>query len=65
MCKYCECKVDPFMGCRGAIIVDTQYVDCRITKSDNNEYSIYACGDYDGWSEPISYCPFCGRNLKE
>ena len=68
MCKYCECKVDETSidkDCRGADIVEIEYLECYIKKMDNGEYTIYAAGDFDGWSEAISFCPFCGRKLKE
>ena len=69
MCKYCECKEIPHfpsMGCKGAEIVPgTKYVGCQIDYcKDTKEYTLYVAGVYEGWSEPISCCPFCGRKLK-
>lgn len=69
MCKYCECKIKPefpSIGCKGAQIVPcAKYIDCRIEYfKSSGEYAIYVAGDYENWSEPISFCPFCGRKLK-
>ena len=69
MCKYCECKESkmyPSLGCRGEEIVDARYTSCLIEyDKDLGTYTIYAAGDDEGWSDPISFCPFCGRKLKE
>ena len=69
MCKYCECKkskISPFLSCRGEEIVDTRYTACHIEyDEDIGTYTIYAAGDDEGWSEPISFCPFCGRKLND
>ena len=70
MCKYCECKIDeakPWRGCKGAEIVpEGKYIGCQIEYSESSgEYSIYVAGDVEDWSEPISFCPFCGRKLKD
>lgn len=70
MCKYCDCKENPHLpslGCRGAEIVPgAKYIGCQIEYSKSSgEYSIYVAGDNEDWSEPISFCPFCGRKLKE
>lgn len=70
MCKYCDCKIDQraeLLGCRGMgeQMVDTHYTACNIQRMSDGSYCIYAAGDDEGWTEPISYCPFCGRKLKE
>ena len=69
MCKYCECKESkmfPSLGCRGEEMVGARYTSCHIEYSKTTgEYTIYAAGDAEGWSDPISFCPFCGRDLKK
>lgn len=35
-----------------------------IVQKDDNKFYIYVCGEYDDYSEPISFCPFCGKKLK-
>lgn len=69
MCKYCECKVDeakPWWGCKGAEIVpDYRYIGCTINYSkENDTYSLCVIGEEEGFSDPISFCPFCGKKLK-
>lgn len=68
MCKYCECSVNelfPSLGCNGASITDGRYEDCVIQKMSDDTYCIYVVGRSEGWSDPIKYCPFCGRKLNE
>lgn len=69
MCKYCECKTNPdfpSLGCNGADIVGAKYTSCNIQyDSGFNGYRIYAAGEDEGYSEIISFCPFCGRNLND
>ena len=66
MCKYCETNV--WNNCMqlwmGELICNTDYESCKIV-NDNDDYCFYLSGTYEDWSEPISYCPFCGRKLKE
>ena len=66
MCKYCETdtwnNISQFL--MGEVICDTKYEDCKIVH-ENDDYYIYLVGSYEDYSEPISYCPFCGRKLKE
>jgi uncharacterized protein (DUF427 family) len=70
MCKYCECKVK-YEGYEkeGAIIAEGQYSACCIIQYANStEYYIAVAGDGDEFfqcSDPISFCPFCGRKLNE
>lgn len=61
MCKYCDVK-ENLMGAMGTEIADTKYEACYISKY-NGVYRIRVAGGYEDYSEPISYCPFCGRNL--
>ena len=65
MCKYCE--TDIWNNCsqfyRGELICDTKYESCEIVYEDD-DYHIHLSGSYEDYSEPISYCPFCGRKLK-
>jgi len=68
MCKYCEVKP----SCHewdtneyGDKICETNYEGCKIAKSDDGNFYIYLVGSYDDFSEPIKYCPFCGRKLNE
>lgn len=66
MCKYCETdtwdNISKFW--MGEVICDNTYEDCKIVHTDD-DYYIYLIGSYEDYSEPISYCPFCGRKLKE
>lgn len=66
MCKYCD--TDTFDNLSrvwlGELICNTKYESCKIVL-DNDDYYIYLSGNYEDYSEPISYCPFCGRKLKE
>jgi hypothetical protein len=67
MCKYCEVKPSCYDWDKneyGDIICDTKYEGCKISKSDDGNFYIYLSGSYEDFSEPISFCPFCGRKLK-
>lgn len=44
-------------------ICDDKYEYCQIVYNNNNYY-IKLIGSNETYSEPISYCPFCGRKLK-
>lgn len=71
MCKYCnmipyihdwsETKIT-YHG--ESDICDGKYEYCKIVYI-NDYYYIVLRGSYETYSEPISYCPFCGRKLKE
>ena len=45
-------------------ICDGKYEYCKIVYN-NDKYYIVLRGSYEDYSEPISWCPFCGRKLKE
>ena len=66
MCKYCETDTwnNFSQFWMGEVICDTKYEECKIVH-ENDDYYIYLVGSYEDYSEPISYCPFCGRKLKE
>lgn len=72
MCKYCE--MNRYRINRGYFggfcyaesennISETDHETCRIVNKDG-EYKIRVAGTYEGFSEPINYCPFCGEKLK-
>ena len=67
MCKYCDLREDirPY-GKRadmlGEYICDGKYEACRIIKRDD-VYCMQLIGTYETLSDPISWCPFCGRRL--
>ena len=70
MCRYCEVEIEqdyynqPPIN-RGFSICESGNSDCYITAEDNEYYIHLLCSPFDGdYSEPISYCPFCGRKLK-
>lgn len=67
MCKYCDLREDihPYgehTDMRGEIICDGKYEACRIIES-YGRYFIQLTGSYETLSDPISWCPFCGRRL--
>lgn len=71
MCKYCDMnKYRINRGYFGGMfyvesennISETEHEFCRIVNKDG-EYKIRVAGTYEGFSEPINYCPFCGRKL--
>lgn len=60
MCKYCETLPNvPF--CES--IVDTGFENCAIMYDMGIPF-IGLSGDDFSSSEPINYCPFCGKNLR-
>jgi hypothetical protein len=60
MCKYCETLPNvPF--CES--IVDTGFENCAIMYDMGIPF-IGLSGDDFSRSEPINYCPFCGKNLR-
>ena len=68
MCKYCDTKPSSNVWdtdeC-GEMICNTKYECCSIAKSDDGHFYIYLSGSYEDFSEPINYCPFCGRKLNK
>jgi hypothetical protein len=69
MCKYCEVKKRIKWKFEndlvGVNICATGDEHATIVQRDDKQFYIYVCGRFDDYSEPISYCPFCGRKLKE
>lgn len=72
MCKYCDMgKYHINNGYYGGMVYaesendisETNYESCRIVNMNGN-YKIRVAGSYEGFSEPINYCPFCGKKLK-
>ena len=59
MCRYCE-PIDHTNFCES--IVDTGFENVAIMYEDDVAYFGLA-GDEFITSEPISFCPFCGKNL--
>lgn len=45
-------------------ICDGKYENCKIVYN-NDKYYIVLRGSYETYSDPISWCPFCGRKLNE
>lgn len=43
-------------------ICDGKYEYCKIVYN-NDKYYMVLRGSYETYSEPISWCPFCGRRL--
>ena len=66
MCKYCETDTwdNLLQFWMGEVICDTIYEECKIVRKDD-DYHIRLTGSYEDYSDPISFCPFCGRKLKE
>ena len=62
MCKYCTCNKNLYG--KGFPIADGYYETCFIQEEDNYYY-IVVVGSDKSYSEPISFCPFCSRNLKK
>lgn len=61
MCKYCE-TLPNVNFCES--IANTGFDNCAIIYDSNNvAYIGLSCDEFET-SEPISYCPFCGRNLR-
>lgn len=68
MCKYCETKIDeyfPSLGCHGATIVSASGADCEIVKVAEKYYLKLWADDEKLSTEPIKFCPFCGKSLTE
>ncbi len=72
MCKYCDMsRYRINRGYFGGMfyeesennISETNHEYCRIVYKDG-KYKIRVAGTYEGFSEPINYCPFCGKKLK-
>lgn len=60
MCKYCE-TLPNVKFCES--IANAGFDNCAIIYDSNDvAYIGLSCDDFVS-SEPISYCPFCGRNL--
>lgn len=59
MCKYCE-RIPNVDFCEP--LADTGFETCAIFY-DNSTPFIGLSGDDFARSEPITYCPFCGKNL--
>ena len=59
MCKYCNLDkngiTEPLVSGLG--------VCCELV-IENNNYYLVIYGDSAEYSEPMRYCPFCGRELK-
>lgn len=59
MCKYCDLDkngiAEPLVSGLG--------VCCELV-IDNNNYYLVIYGDSEEYSDPIHFCPFCGRELK-
>lgn len=68
MCKYCDLREDihPYgehTDMKGEVICDGKYEVCRIIQIGIS-YHIQLLGSYETLSDPIGYCPFCGRKLE-
>lgn len=61
MCKYCE--IDKESKYASKPLADGKYEACRIVIYDGS-YCISVYGSGENWSDPIKFCPFCGRELK-
>ena len=71
MCKYCNMIPDIHDWSETKItysgeseICDSKYENSKIVYN-NGYYYIVLRGSYETYSEPISWCPFCGRKLKD
>ena len=69
MCRYCNMIPDihdwnetEFTYSAEEDICDGKYEGCKIVYY-KNKYYIRLTGSYETDSEPISWCPFCGRRL--
>ena len=69
MCKYCNMIPEIYNYGETNItyvgeedICDSKYEYCKIVYN-NDKYYIVLRGSYEDYSEPISWCPFCGRRL--
>lgn len=59
MCKYCELDKDGI----AEPLVSGLGVCCELV-IDKSHYYLAVYGDSEEFSEPIHFCPFCGRELK-
>ena len=60
MCKYCE----PLPNVNFCVsIADTGFDNCAIMYDMDVPFIGLSCDEFVS-SEPINYCPFCGRNLR-
>jgi hypothetical protein len=67
MCKYCEVKKSEYKWRKdlvGEKMCETEYEYTKIVQRDDKQFYIYVCGDFEDYSEAISFCPFCGKKLK-
>lgn len=69
MCRYCNMIPDihdwnetELTYSAEGDICDGKYEYCKIVYNNNNYYVVLR-GSYETYSEPISWCPFCGRRL--
>lgn len=59
MCKYCELDKDGI----AEPLVSGLGVCCELVIEKNNYYLVIY-GDSEVYSEPVYFCPFCGKSLK-
>ena len=73
MCKYCDINPREFLGEyyndknygeSETEIADTSYEGCKIVLY-HGKYVIVVRGNYEDFSEPINYCPFCGKEFNK
>ena len=73
MCKYCDIKSKHiYQGDFGMLtqgesevnIVETRFEICKIEVFDG-KYVIGVYGMESNFSEPIKYCPFCGKEFNK
>ena len=66
MCKYCDTKLDeqfPGLGVHGETIARDSSAECEIAKIAENYYIRLWGYDVKLSTEPIKFCPFCGKKL--
>lgn len=59
MCKYCDLDENGI----SEPLVSGLGVCCELV-IENNHYYLVIYGDSEVYSDPIHYCPFCGKELK-
>jgi len=59
MCKYCDLDKDGI----AEPLVSGLGVCCELV-IEKNHYYLVIYGDSEVYSEPVHYCPFCGKSLK-
>ena len=73
MCKYCDISSKEFLGKyyndknygeSETEIADTRHEGCKIVLYHGN-HVIVVRGNYEDFSEPINYCPFCGKEFNK